>query len=319
MKLSVLRYVIKSGSALGHTDLNKHAEKFFRDLLNLTYDLNLVNLNDKDKNAPAIDLGDETEEVSYQVTATATAAKIEDTIEKFLTHKRYEDYKELRVLVITTKLKTRKTFDTKTLFAFDPKKHIVDIDDVLSDIEKCSLPKLKLIHDLVSSELEPITRALAPVGSLFARAERRANTPPKTAERFLKYFDYEPQEFAGELKRIRKLYKSLANLSKASRSFLAVIVDRGGFEQYGKKRVMIPRKELENMLPEGVSRSDAREFFEVLHGAGFADVEDIPPNRLYLDYSLEFGLDFFAAVKEFCKTEEDIKQLLEDGDFTLLD
>jgi len=64
-------------------DLNIHSEDFFCKLLNIIYDLNLKNLNLKDKNTPSIDLGDNDKKICYQITSTNDSTKIKETIIKF--------------------------------------------------------------------------------------------------------------------------------------------------------------------------------------------------------------------------------------------
>ena len=58
MYLSILRYICGSSSKQGYFDSNKSSEYFFKDMLNIIDDRELVNLNFEHKNHPAIDLGD---------------------------------------------------------------------------------------------------------------------------------------------------------------------------------------------------------------------------------------------------------------------
>ena len=62
---------VKALSNLGMTDLNRILEDFFKELLNLDHTANLVNLNEKRRNAPGLELGDTTSEIkrAYQVTS----------------------------------------------------------------------------------------------------------------------------------------------------------------------------------------------------------------------------------------------------------
>lgn len=55
-RLNTLSVRISSRAALNLQDINISAEYFFRDLLNMMYGWNLLNLNDIQKNAPGIDL-----------------------------------------------------------------------------------------------------------------------------------------------------------------------------------------------------------------------------------------------------------------------
>jgi len=70
--------------------INIIAEDVLIQLLNKVYDLNLVNLNSRRKNYPAIDLLDESSRIAIQVTATADVSKIADGLEKFYRHELYQ-------------------------------------------------------------------------------------------------------------------------------------------------------------------------------------------------------------------------------------
>ena len=56
-RLNTLSVRISSRAALNLQDINISAEYFFRDLLNMMYGWNLLNLNDIQKNAPGIEIG----------------------------------------------------------------------------------------------------------------------------------------------------------------------------------------------------------------------------------------------------------------------
>jgi hypothetical protein len=87
-------------NSLNLQDVNVHAETFFRDFLNLALGYQLRNINIIEKNARAIDLGDEDERIAIQVTSTAELAKIKHTHMGFVASGLDGRYDRLVVLII---------------------------------------------------------------------------------------------------------------------------------------------------------------------------------------------------------------------------
>lgn len=84
--LAILADYLKLASSQGLTDENHVSEDFFCGLLNMLFDYNLKNLNAKEKNHPAVDLGDAVSRISFQVTIDSSSAKINETLKKFDAH-----------------------------------------------------------------------------------------------------------------------------------------------------------------------------------------------------------------------------------------
>ena len=57
------------------TDINIYAENFYRDFLNLIFGYNLVNINISEPNSAAIDLGDTSASIAFQVTSSSDLRK----------------------------------------------------------------------------------------------------------------------------------------------------------------------------------------------------------------------------------------------------
>ena len=76
---------IELRNKVGLLDLTKVSEDFFKELLNVVYDLKLTNLNGDRINEPGIDLGDLNKGTAYQITSTKTSGKITNTLEKITT------------------------------------------------------------------------------------------------------------------------------------------------------------------------------------------------------------------------------------------
>lgn len=321
LKLSVLRYIFKSRSKRGLYDLNKQAENFFRDILNIIEGLDLVNLNEALSNTPAIDLGDKRNGICIQVTAEKESGKIRKTINGFIKHKLYNQYDRLVILIITEKRSYTTDFDTKSMFIFSKEDDIWDIDDLLEKIEKLDLAKVKELKNYLSKELAPIVAAFAEPNSLLAKAEARINTPPKTVEKFLSFLDFKPGDeyWDGELKSIKKLYEKLSSLSRRQREFLSFIVTRGEVKQtFGSSRIRMFPTELENFL--GLPKEDIANYFQVLESVGLANYnEDGQPHQIEICFNTYSGNDLFVTFKEFLDSDEIINKLLVNVDFTVLD
>ena len=85
--LALLSSQVSVRNAINLYDINIVAESFYSELLNLIENLNLKNVNTIKKNAPGIDLADEGNRISIQVTSDNTSNKIKHTIAEFLLNK----------------------------------------------------------------------------------------------------------------------------------------------------------------------------------------------------------------------------------------
>ncbi len=163
--LGILVYQVKMRNTINLYDINIIAEDFYKDLLNIVYDYNLYNLNTVDKNAPSIDLADDKEKLSIQITSDNTSTKIKKTIEKFIEKKQYQKYDKLKVLILTEKKNYRTKFDTKNLVEFDSNKDVWDYTDLMKDIRGLSDTKLKQVSEFldtqVNNNIAEITRIQA--------------------------------------------------------------------------------------------------------------------------------------------------------------
>jgi len=133
-------------------DINIVAEDFFAGLLNLIYGYNLRNLNVSKKNTPAIDLGDEKNRISIQVTSDNSSEKIKETICKFIEKKSYLEYDKLVILILTKKKNYTTVFDTKDKFKFDCAKDIIDYQDLMKIARGKNVKELRNLSEFLSEE-----------------------------------------------------------------------------------------------------------------------------------------------------------------------
>lgn len=153
--LSALEVEIRTAGGLHLYDRHKHCEDFFKRFFNLLYGYNLINVNFMNGNFPAIDLGDAKLKKCIQVTSDSSTRKIQETIATFISKNLYEHYDNLTILIITQKKDyNAKSFDTKSKFNFDPKRDIMDKEDLIKEIAAYdNLDKIKRVYEFLQKEL----------------------------------------------------------------------------------------------------------------------------------------------------------------------
>ncbi len=151
--LTWLSTQVTVNNKLNLTDVNVHSENFYRDLLNLAFSYNLVNINIVDPNAAAIDLGDEENSFAIQVTSTSTLAKTRHTVSQFIEKQLHEKYSRLLILNITAKtVHNAPTVGDKT-YSLNTKDDIWDIGDLAVMFNDLELSKLKEISNFLNQQL----------------------------------------------------------------------------------------------------------------------------------------------------------------------
>lgn len=318
MKLSVLRYVVRARSKRSLTDLNRQCESFFRDVLNLVYGTNLVNLNDTTQNAVAIDLGDKGARLCFQVTSTSSSKKVQDTIDKFLKHSLNSDYDTLKVLILGEKTNHTKTFNTQGKVSFDKKQDIIDVDDVLEAVEKLALEKLRALSDYVDVHLHPVTASLSPQ-SLLAQAEKIENKPPKSAQRFLREAGISPTEpeWTEAFEAMKELHAKLLRLSVKQRDFIRYIVENGVKSVFGQ-RMSIGIQTLQQKLR--LTDLEFESYFIALSDQHLIEVDDEDhATRFEVRWQLIQYVDAFYTLHVWLTSTDQYDQLFGRCDFTVLD
>lgn len=152
--LTHLRMQVEALNSLNLQDDNVHAENFFRDLLNLALGYNLKNINIVNKNAMAIDLGDETERIAIQVTSTSEVGKIKHTHDGFVRSRLETKYDRLVILIIGEKKSYREaTLGGQGVFSISLDDDVWGITDLIRMIGNLPLDKLKQCRDFLRAEL----------------------------------------------------------------------------------------------------------------------------------------------------------------------
>lgn len=89
---------------------------------------------------------------AIQVTSNNNSDKIKHTIDEFIRNGIHKKCDSLKILILTSKKKYTTLFETNGLFEFDPKKDIIDIDDLIKEIYQFPIDKLKEINDFLYKE-----------------------------------------------------------------------------------------------------------------------------------------------------------------------
>lgn len=150
--LAKLKAEVEIFNSVNLYDINNFAEDFYAGLLNLIYGYNLKNLNILEKNTPAIDLGDEENRISIQVTSDNSSEKIKETISKFIKKKSYLKYDRLIILILTAKRKYTTVFNTRNKFNFNCTKDVIDCTDLMKTIRGKNIKELKDLNKFLIEE-----------------------------------------------------------------------------------------------------------------------------------------------------------------------
>ncbi|WP_319545666.1 SMEK domain-containing protein [Ruegeria conchae] len=156
IEIALARLVASVGlsNSIQLTDLNLHAEDFYKDLLNLVQRAQFSNLNLDQANTAAIDLGDKENRVAIQVTSTGDLSKTKKTVAKFNEYNLHEDYDRLVILNITKKTKHRDRYiGDPSKIRIDTKVDIWDSKDLLKQIKNEPLERLQEIRRFLEKHI----------------------------------------------------------------------------------------------------------------------------------------------------------------------
>ena len=141
----------------GLTDINKAAENFYRGLLNIILNAELINMNLMKMDFPAVDLAEKGGGLCVQVTSSEGREKINHTLREFFGHDLQKTYNRLIVVIIGTKPKYHKDpFQTKDGFVLDRDGDIWDTAGLLQQIEGLDDDRLKRVDEYLTRELGEI-------------------------------------------------------------------------------------------------------------------------------------------------------------------
>jgi hypothetical protein len=221
--LSVIRALIKTNRTVYLTDINKRAEDFYRDVLNIIEQLELININIEEPNAAAIDLGDKTARIAIQVTSTKEISKIKSTFEKFISKGLNASYDQLIVLNINEAGNHRtESLDDPSGFNFRFDRDLWDMDTVIERLEGCEIDAIEKLVDYLKDNVRPAAGSVLPNEELTiltliealgdeseAGGDAEFSDEPDPERKIEKRFAEHADFLKTEYKDLRELYGSL--------------------------------------------------------------------------------------------------------------
>jgi hypothetical protein len=226
---------------LGLTDLNKHAEDFFRTVLNHLFSLSLINLNEDRSNAPGLDLGDEKNGIAFQVTAERTSAKVNETLAK-LSADQIAKYPKIHVLMIAGKQSSYTLNNDDCARVCFRKEDIWDVDVLCKRCMDLPIDVLQTLYNYIRNELARVRIELEipdADGKYPTNVADYIEAIPKPQVSDLSKFNSYLDE-AGMEEPIGKTRETFAQLSanlmklpRITREFLAIMIERRENERRG--------------------------------------------------------------------------------------
>ncbi|MCW3072899.1 MAG: hypothetical protein JWO44_2789 [Bacteroidetes bacterium] len=321
--LAGLKYQLETRNRLQLFDLTKFCEDFFKDLLNIVYNYNLINLNADRTNTPGIDLGDLKNKIAFQITSTNTKTKVNETLEK-VTKTQIAQYKAIKIFIIGKK-KVSYTIKPELInkTGFKAEHNIIDIDSLLKDVVVLEDEKLEQIFSLFKREFRQLKIELEPVdaegnfeSSYYNTMEKKPSSPPKNG---LKFLGPKDNEYEKSFIKLIKLYNELALIPRVTREVIALIVDSGKYKpnsQFPNQFGIIPES-LERKLR--ISRKELLTEINILEDAGLAEIEKAEIGNRSTNYLL-INTTILNELLYWAKEEKlSIKTLLNTMNFSVLD
>lgn len=210
--LSILRISVEMHNSLNHQDINVASENFFRDILNLAFGYQLKNINIVQRNAQAIDLGDDEARIAIQVTSSNGLAKVRHTHSGFVKSGLENTYDRLIVLMIREKTSFKQdTLGDPGGFQISLRDDVWGISDLLRQMEDLPLEKLveceKYLKDGISvrrpreaNEVQTLMRLIEVLSEAdveVVRADIRTDPDPdgKIHARFADHAEFLKRQF----------------------------------------------------------------------------------------------------------------------------
>lgn len=149
--LSDISNQVENRCRLNLTDMNVFLEDFYKEILNCTLSLGLINLNKERQNAPGLDLGDKSKKIAFQITSDKSSEKVNETLEKSkaLVPKTYE---KIIIFIVSKKQKTY-TLNSELCNQVNfGESDIWDINSLLKEAMSLPIDKLEDLHNIIKKQ-----------------------------------------------------------------------------------------------------------------------------------------------------------------------
>ena len=158
----VLTHHVISTKNLTKANLNDQAvlsEIFCAEFFSALLGVSLKSANSTKSNADSIDLFDQKARLAVQVTFREDREKVEATLNSFCEHGRFKDFDRLYIAIFGNKPNYRKPFDIDPRIAFDEKKHVLSLPQMIQLASTLPLESLQsLVH--IANQYLPIHRGI---------------------------------------------------------------------------------------------------------------------------------------------------------------
>lgn len=151
-ELAKLEIQIRNLNSQNLCDLNIFCENLIRVLMNITFGFKLKNTNSRTANYPSLDLVDDNNRISVQISSDKSKAKIQKTLNIFSENNFNKKYDRLIFFVLGEKQRKYLNIEIPENISFDLDNDILDFKNLLKFISNLSLDKIERIHKHLISE-----------------------------------------------------------------------------------------------------------------------------------------------------------------------
>ena len=130
------------------------AQHFLCRFLNAAFNLALVEMDRIQANFPAIDLGDSTNRIAYQITSERRGKKVQHTLDKFVKHGLDKRYDTLRLLIIGDRQGTYNSVVVPPSLQFDCNRDIMGIEELVKQIGNLDSTRLEMLQTILAEEVK---------------------------------------------------------------------------------------------------------------------------------------------------------------------
>lgn len=300
-------------NAVGYTDFNSDAERFFIEILNVAYNCALRELNMEKPNFPAIDLADDRRKQCFQVTTSGTNDKYRETLKIYKKYEFHKKYSTLNFLILSSSDRitaTDKEVNTK----------IINLSDLLQKIGGLPDEDIYYLDSYIKEYL---------------RERDNTDSSPKhgitytlrQAARFKRWADLDPECESDLSTDLKNFAATLSELTNDQRSYIHFLATKGHFPSRGwdsDNSIMIPTNlEQEHYRHQGVKLFNSLKAMDLVkldddydqHG------DERYVTAIMLTYrGLLDDFNLFAKLKKFVgDNPEKMRRMFINCDFSCLD
>lgn len=160
------------------------AQHFFCRFLNAAFNLCLVEMDKIQANYPAIDLGDSTNRIAYQITSERRSDKVQHTLDKFVEHGLDKRYDAVRILIIGDRQATYNSVVVPPSLQFDCDRDVMGIEELVKQIGNLDSARLENLQAILAEEVRPPIAGQSRADDDIVKLEGRLTIDPGFADTF---------------------------------------------------------------------------------------------------------------------------------------